>query len=296
MRLLITDLDNTLYDWVTFFSKAFQGMVKELSTLLGVDREVLFDEFKVLHQFCGNSEQPFTALNLPSVQRRFPGASRQQLLQELDGPLHVFNRLRSQHLQLYDSVHETLEVLSAAGVTIVGHTEATAENAFFRLQKLEIGQFFRRLYVLESDYEGHPDPARAALLSPPERFIETVPKSERKPNPVLLQDICRREEIDSEEAWYVGDSLTRDVGMARMAGLTSVWARYGTHYDRELWKVLVRITHWSSEDVAREEALRKQFENVQPDYVIDSFQEILSLRSPSSESRWLPAVKAAQGL
>jgi phosphoglycolate phosphatase-like HAD superfamily hydrolase len=294
MRLLITDLDNTLYDWVTFFSRSFLGMVEELSILLGVDRESLFDEFKVLHQFCGNSEQPFTALNLPSVRRRFPGVSRQQLLQELDGPLHAFNRLRSQHLQLYDSVEETLEILSAAGVTIVGHTESTAENAFFRLQKLEIAHFFRRLYVLESDYEGHPDPARAALLSPPQGFIETVPRSERKPNPVLLQDICRREGTDPEDAWYVGDSLTRDMSMARMAGITSVWARYGTLYDRELWKVLVRITHWSSEDVAREEALKKQFENVQPDFVIDSFEEILSL--PGLSAEWPPAVRAVQGL
>lgn len=293
MRLLITDLDNTLYDWVTFFSKSFQGMVEELSALLEVDRESLYDEFKVLHQFCGNSEQPFTALNLPSVRRRFPGASRQQLLQELDGPLHAFNRLRNQHLQLYPFVKETLEILSAARVTIVGHTESIAENTFFRLQKLEIAHFFQRLYVLESEYEGHPDPERAALLSPPEGFIEAVPKAERKPNPALLQDICRREGVVPEDAWYVGDSLTRDMSMARMAGVTSAWARYGTRYDREAWKVLVRVTHWSPEDVAREEALKKQFENVQPDFVIDSFQEILSLPDLSSESRW---PRAAQGL
>lgn len=290
MRLLITDLDNTLYDWVTFFVKAFQGMVDQLSILLGVDREQILDEFKALHQLYGSSEQPFTALELPSVKSKFPGASRQQLLRELDGPLHAFNRLRSQHLRLYNSVDETLRVLSRSGVTIVGHTESSAENAFFRLQKLGIVACFRRLYVLESSYPGHPDPERAALLSPPDKLIETVPRSERKPNPALLRDICQREGVDPRDAWYVGDSLTRDMSMARMAGVTAVWARYGTDYDRELWKILVQVTHWSPEDVAREAELRKQFEHVQPDFVIDSFREILTLPNLlPGESRWRPA-------
>ena len=277
MRLLITDLDNTLYDWVTFFVKAFQGMVDELSILLGVDQEQLLTEFKALHQLCGSSEQPFTALDLPSVRKKFPGASRQHLLRELDKPLHAFNRLRKQHLRLYDCVAETLQVLCRSGVTVVGHTESSAENAFFRLQKLGIAGYFQRLYVLESSYPGHPDPERAALLSPPDEFIETVPRSEKKPNPALLLDICRQERVDPEDSWYVGDSLTRDISMARMAGVTAVWARYGTQYDRELWNILVKVTHWSPEDVAREAELRKQFEHVQPDYVIDSFNEILSI-------------------
>ncbi len=277
MRLLITDLDNTLYDWVTFFAKAFDGMVNELSSLLTVDRESLLDEFKSVHEKCGSSEQPFMALELPSVRKRFPHASRQQLLRELDRPFHVFNSLRNQHLRLYDSVSETLSALCRAGVTVVGHTESSAENAWFRLEKLDISRYFHRLYVLESQYEGHPDPARAALLGPPPGFVETVPRSERKPNPALLRDICHRMGASLERSWYVGDSLIRDMSMARMAGTTSVWARYGTCYDRELWKILVRVTHWSPEDVAREDALRKQFEHVQPDFIIDSFQELLSL-------------------
>lgn len=48
--LLIADLDNTLYDWVTFFARAFSAMVDELETLLTIDRERLLDEFKVVHQ------------------------------------------------------------------------------------------------------------------------------------------------------------------------------------------------------------------------------------------------------
>lgn len=277
MTLLITDLDNTLYDWVTFFATSFQGMVRELSCLLEVEPEKLLDEFKSLHQQYGTSEQPFTALELPSVRLKFGNATRRQLLQELDRPLHVFNSLRKKHLRLYDSVTETLSRLREAGVVLVGHTESMAENALFRLQKLGIDSYFKHLYVLESNYPGHPDPERAEQLAPPLGYIRCVPRSERKPNPELLRDICYREGVSPRDAFYVGDSLTRDMSMAKAAGVTAIWARYGTRYDSGLWKILVRVTHWTDEDVAREEDLRRQFGQVEPDFVIGRFEEVLEI-------------------
>ena len=69
MKMLITDLDNTLYDWVTFFSKAFKAMVKELSAIVDTAEDQLLDEFKALHQHYNNTEQPFTILELPSVKK-----------------------------------------------------------------------------------------------------------------------------------------------------------------------------------------------------------------------------------
>ena len=43
IKLLVTDLDNTLYDWVGFFAKAFRAMVEVAVPILGVDREALLD-------------------------------------------------------------------------------------------------------------------------------------------------------------------------------------------------------------------------------------------------------------
>jgi phosphoglycolate phosphatase len=277
MTLLITDLDNTLYDWVVFFSTAFQGMVEDLSLLLDFDKERLLDEFKVLHQQYGSSEQPFTVLDLPAVREKFGDVSRHQLMKLLDRPLHVFNSLRNKNLQLYNSVAETLDILQGEGVTLVGHTESTAENSLFRLQKLGIMHRFKHLYVLDSDYCGHPDPQRASALIPPPGLLRPVPRSERKPNPELLRDICLREGVRPQDTYYIGDSLTRDISMAKAAGVTAVWARYGTRYDRKLWEILVRVTHWTAEDVVREEELRKGYERIKPDFTIESFDEILEI-------------------
>jgi FMN phosphatase YigB (HAD superfamily) len=281
--VLITDLDNTLYDWVTYFAVSFEAMLSPLTHLLGVSKEQLIQEFKELHQHYGTSEQPFIALELPSVRAHFQGLGRAALLQKLDEPLHAFNRARKETLRLYPGVAETLAALVASGVTVVGHTEAPTVNAYYRVQLLGIDRYFRRLYVRSSAWEGHPIPEREVALHPPSDLVREVPKSERKPNPTLLQDICEREGFSTGDAWYVGDSLVRDISMAKMAGVRAIWARYGTDYDPRMWSLLVRITHWTDEDVSREEELRNRFDRVKPDYVLDSFSELLDIINTSDD-------------
>lgn len=273
-KLVITDLDNTLYDWVSFYAESFGAMVNALSRELAVDRERLLDEFKSLHQARGDSEYPFAALELPSVVARFPGATRQELARRLDRPFREFNSVRHARLRLYDGVLDTLAWFADRGIVVVGHTEAMVVNAIYRLRHLKILPYFRRLYALEGHIDPHPSPDRQSLHIPPDGLVDVVPRSERKPNPRLLLDICARHEVSPKGACYVGDSLTRDISMAKEAGVTAVWARYGTSYDRRHWDTLVRITHWTPADVEREAVLRRRAAGVQPDHIIDAFGDL----------------------
>jgi FMN phosphatase YigB (HAD superfamily) len=275
-KLLITDLDNTLYDWVTFFTASFRNMVSELTSVLDTSEDVLLDEFKSIHQRYGNSEQPFAVLELPSVQRKFGDLSREELVRKLDPALHRFNSTRKQTLVLYDGVAETLSAIRAAGTTIVGHTEAILANSYWRLRMLAIDGNFDRLYTLEGKDAIHVA-ADSRWVDPPTGFVVVVPRDERKPNPRLLFDICRREGVEPRNAYYVGDSLVRDIAMAKDAGVTAVWARYGTKYDPEHWPYLVRVTHWTDEDVKREKDLKNKYGGVTPDYAIDSFAQLKNI-------------------
>lgn len=280
MRLLITDLDNTLYDWVTYFAHSFRAMVEELAVTLDVAEATLLNEFKAVHQHYGNSEHPFAMFELPSVRHRFPNSSREELLYELESSLAAFRASREKHLQLYEGVHDTLKAVAEEGTIIVAHTEAVSIHAYYRLMRLDILKYFKHIYALEGFLEPHPNPSRAAELMPPPSLIEIIPRDERKPNPKLLQDICRREGIRESDACYVGDSLSRDVSMAKTAGVTAVWARYGTRYEPSLWDILVRVTHWTDEDVAREAELRNLYSDIQPDYTIDRFVDLLDVLRP----------------
>ena len=278
MRLLITDLDNTLYDWVSYFAPSFQAMVRELSLLVSIDEETLKDEFKAVHQLHGSSEYPFAILELPSVRAHFRSASRSQIFDHLSKPLDAFNQSRKKHLSLYPSVLETLQYVQSLNIPVVGHTESIAELAFHRLKILGILPFFTHLYALDGSLEPHPDPERdAEALRLPPGLVTFVPRDERKPNPALLRDICSKEGGSISETVYVGDSLTRDVAMAKNAGVMAVWAKYGTRYPPNLWAEIVRVTHWTEDDVRRETGLRKLYRNIRPDLTIDSFSEIITL-------------------
>lgn len=276
MKLVITDLDNTLYDWVTYFSLSFRAMAERLSALLNTPLDKLLGEFKAVHQKHHNSEHPFALLEIATVRERFGDLPPSQLKSVLDDALHEFNRQRRATLHLYPGVMDTLNALRAQEVVLVAHTEAVVANAYFRMRLLGIAELFKHLYAIEGSVTPHPIPDRGQALAPPPGLLRVVPRSERKPNPRLLLDICARENVDPKDAIYVGDSLTRDMSMAKAAGVRAVWAKYGTEYDRELWDLLVRITHWSDEDVQREEDLRKRFSEVTPDVTIESFSELLA--------------------
>jgi phosphoglycolate phosphatase len=197
-------------------------------------------------------------------------------LKKIDRALYRFNTVRKHTLTLYHGAAETLAELQRSGVKIVGHTEAVLANSYWRLRALGIEKYFTRLYTLEGRAAIHISP-ESRWTDPPEGFVTVVPRDERKPNPRLLRDICKHEGAELISAYYLGDSLVRDVAMAKQAGMTSIWARYGTRYDPECWKYLVKITHWSDDDVRREKDLKVRYGNVIPDYAIDSFSELKTI-------------------
>jgi phosphoglycolate phosphatase len=106
-------------------------------------------------------------------------------------------------------------------------------------------------------------------------FLRILPPEDRKPNPKTLLDITRDFEIPPTEAVYVGDSMIRDVYMARRAGVHAAWARYGTEYDRSLWDTLTNVTHWKYDDVQRESELRSAAGGVVPDVELKGFADLL---------------------
>jgi len=105
-------------------------------------------------------------------------------------------------------------------------------------------------------------------------FLHVLPSDHRKPDPNVIGDIIQDYRVTPEETLYVGDSITKDIMMAKSAGIRSAWARYGTKFDRALWEKLVRITHWTESDVKREEVLRSLSKEVAADVNLDSFMEL----------------------
>lgn len=285
-KLLVCDLDNTLYDWVGYFVPAFYAMVDEVVRVTGCDKEQLLDEFRAVHRHHHDSEHPFALLETPTILRLYTGLTRQETAEKLDSAFHAFNSSRKKNLQLYPGVRESMEALSRAGCVLIAHTESKLYSALDRLTRLDLGDYFKRIYCRERPQSQHPDVAAGErwLSKTPLHKVTELSHHQRKPDPDVLMEICRVEGVSPADAAYVGDSMARDILMAKTANVFAIWAKYGGHRQDQYQK-LVRVTHWTDDDVEREKSLRVQAETIQPDAVLQlSFSEILGALVPPARS------------
>jgi phosphoglycolate phosphatase-like HAD superfamily hydrolase len=277
-KLLVCDLDNTLYDWVSYFVPSFYAMVDRAVEITGCDRNKLLDDFRVVHQKYHDSEQPFALLETQTVTRMFADAQREDVVQKLDPAFHAFNSERKQNLRLHSGVRETLTVLSRYGVKLVAHTESKLYGAADRLDRLGLFEFFSRVYCRERSVSLRPQehaPANWLDRFPMEKITE-LSLHQTKPNPTVLLEICAAENVAPHDAVYIGDSIARDVLMAKRAGVFAVWAAYGAEHSPDMYEKLVRISHWTPEEVGRERQLREEAKAINPDLIAHRvFAEVL---------------------
>lgn len=163
------------------------------------------------------------------------------------------------------------EELAAKGVSIVAYTDARAVNSVDRIDKLGLKPFIKRIHAPDQRLSSSGDPVF-------DNHVNVLPPEDRKPNPKTLRDICEQLNVDHRSALYLGDSLVRDVFMAKSAGVVSAWARYGVAIDPDLWERLVRVTHWTEADVEREKELRENARlDTEPDLTLEGISELLDM-------------------
>jgi phosphoglycolate phosphatase len=287
IELLVCDLDNTLYDWVSYFVPSFYAMIDVAVQITGIDREQLLDDMRVVHQRHQDSEQPYALLEAKAVQERYAGLSLPEVAKALDPAFHAFNSARKRNLKLHDGVIETLGWLQARGIILVAHTEAKLHGALGRLRRLGLLPYFRRIYCREGSETLRPDLTTSGKWFS-DLSLENVREllhHQSKPNPRVLLEICADEGIHARDSAYVGDSMARDMLMAKRAEVFAIWAAYGVQHDRKLYDNLVRITHWTENEVATEIRLRSEAASIKPDYIArSSFREVIKALEVARES------------
>jgi FMN phosphatase YigB (HAD superfamily) len=272
---LITDFDNTLYDWFHMWHQSFSAMLAEIVRISGVSEDVLIPQIRSLHQKYRTSEYAFLIEELPALRQAYPG---QDIPAIFDNAVHAYRKARKASLALYDGVMPTLARLRATGVLIVVYTESLAYYTNFRVRRLELDDMIDFLYSPqdhEIPAELRKPSARSlnaeenVLLHVQHRFI---PKGVIKPNPEVLLDIIGEIKRAPDECIYLGDSLMKDVAMAQDAGVTDVLAEYGGVQHREEYELLRKVSHWTDEDVKREQTTSRR--TIEPSHVIAQFSDI----------------------
>jgi FMN phosphatase YigB (HAD superfamily) len=279
VSLIVTDLDNTLFDWVGVWHASFSALLNGISTISGIPTETLIPEIRQIHQFYGTSEYAFLIEEIPALKQKY---SPDNLLDRFAGPIEAFREARRSKLTLYAGVMETLTKLRDLGCLIVGYTESMAFYTNYRLRRLDLDLVLDFLFS-PPDHElpagVTPDQIRRY---PPNTYTarhtvhRQTPIGELKPNPALLLDIVHEVQGDISTTLYIGDSLMKDVSMAQRANIRDVWAKYGTAQSRPEYKLLRDVTHWSTEQVEYEKKLTEL--HVRPTFTLDkSFDQLLEL-------------------
>lgn len=277
-KLLITDVDNTLLDWQGLWYECFSAMSRKALEISGLDSEVFYAECSQLHQHHGTSEYAFVLTELPSLKKLYGENVLNVMLPAID----VFREARRKHLKLYSGVDTALDTLKSAGVVIAAFTESKAFYTNYRFRKLGLDEKIDFLYS-PIDHALPKDAISGRKYSPETYELKNTehrftPEGECKPNPHILLSIIEGLSFDVEDTVYVGDNLLKDVFMAQQAKVTDVHAAYGAaQHKAEEYDLLKKVTHWTPEMVAREQAALKPGVVTPTHTLSSSFEEIVKI-------------------
>lgn len=276
VSLIVTDMDNTLFDWVHMWYTAFSALLDQLVKSSGIPQSVLESEIQSVFQKHGTTEYSFLIEEIPSLVSKHPGEDLNTIYVDA---IDAYRSARRSTLMLYPGVLETMHQLKLIGCKIVAFTESMEFYSMIRIKKLGLDGLLNYVYSPPDHFtprniKRYYDDDYYKLASTSHRFLE---EGEKKPNPKLLLDIINDQDINGqrEQTIYIGDSLMKDITMAQDAGVIDVYAKYGVAQNTEAYELLRRVTHWTQEDVDREKMILRN-RAVKPTYVLEkSFGQIL---------------------
>lgn len=291
-KLIVLDIDNTVFNWIEYYTASFEAMLSTVSRLTGLPLEPLFGEARNVFEREGSIEYPFLIQELPSVVA-FYGSDVSRILREAVEPgRRAFNEMAATHLVPYPGVVETLATLrrEQSALPIVALTDAPRYVAMWKLNKLGLLRFFDAVYGLP-DPRIPIDPTSQTVKVDPEILVKHLQKSNfdfagrirvlpddyEKPGVRGLKTVLMDYEMEARmgDVLWVGDNLRKDVGLGRRLGVHTGWARYGTLISAPARELLLKFSPLTN--VAKNAALDPQHEeSPRADFELDSFAALLT--------------------
>lgn len=275
---LITDLDNTLFDWVDLWYRCFSAMLDQIVSISNVPKDTLLPEISTVHQRHGTSEYSFLIDELPSLKPMLDG---RPAIEVFGAAIEAYREQRQRHLTLFDTVADTLLKIKGRGALIIGYTESMAFYSNYRVRRLGLDGVLDHIFCPEDHILPSSIDTSSIRKYPAEHYKfrystqKFTPKGSKKPDKEVLNAIILAHNLKKEECVYVGDNLMKDVAMAVECGVDAVWAKYGQAHKRAEYKLLQEVTHWTPEEVANEQRI-KENKDVHPNCILEvSYSQIL---------------------
>jgi FMN phosphatase YigB (HAD superfamily) len=255
---IILDFDNTLYDWVAQWYASFMPLLEEVHKISGVSLELLKSEIRKVHQRHHTSEYSFLIQELDILRDGSP----EDTIRKFAPAIAKSREGRENNLRLYPGVMETLQQLKNEGRTLAVFTESQTFYTVMRFKKLKLEGVIDYLFTSEDHETPNDELLKTVRAHPPEYYEiratkhRSVGRGRVKPDPHILDEIVTEVGATKASAIYVGDSLYKDVAMAKDAGVFGVWAEYGEARGQPGYDLLREVSHWTQEDVEKDRLLK----------------------------------------
>lgn len=299
-RLLVLDIDNTVFDWVAYYVNAFSALLDKVSQITGIPEAQLASEAQAVFTKHRSIEYPFVIQEMPSVLA--------YVKDDIDTLLHTcvepgriaFNDAAQSALKPYDGVASTLEKFRASypHAPVVALTDAPRYVAMWKLNKLGLLSYFDAVYGLPdptipvNEQQNRPMVHQEILLKHLKRQsfdfngkIRVLPEEYEKPGTkglrmVLLDYDLLDKSTPHDQVIWLGDNLRKDVGLGLSLGVTTGWARYGTAIDPAVKQRLFAFSPLENvhKNVALDPASQQ---SPKPHFTLDSFNDLLQHLEPA---------------
>jgi FMN phosphatase YigB (HAD superfamily) len=279
ISLFVTDVDNTLYDWVHIWFCSFDALLSSTSEISGVSRSLLEEQIRAVHQRVGTSEYFHLLQELPILRQVHGTTDYMDLYRPA---IAAFRDARASSMRVYPGVLETLARIRDSGVPVVAYTESAAFYTSLRFRWLELDGLVDVLYS-PADHDHPPGlDLREIRQFPDEHYSlnktehRHTPAGHLKPDPAVLKAIVQEFGSSPESTLYIGDSLPKDVAMAQAVAVNDAFAAYGSAQHRPEYELLRRVSHWTNQDIDRERSMLKR-PAVTPSVTLSRFSELPEL-------------------
>jgi len=240
IKLVVTDMDGTLYSWVDYIVPAVEALVQSVCLTTGSPKLRVVQALKEVYARYESNEYPF-ALQESSLYRDFNdfGSFDQLVIQPAKD---AFSNARSRYLKPFPRVVQTLEELQARKIPVVALTDAPRNPAVARVKHMGLEPLLQGLYTMPgfafpSSGQGevlvNPRIAQREAAGHYRSALKVVELEHEKPDPRGLLRICADFGVAPEQVLVIGDSRHKDVGVARQVGARALWAEYGTYVSLE---------------------------------------------------------------
>lgn len=197
---LIFDVDDTMYDLMWPFQKAFE---KVLADKTDVGCEALFSRSRVFSDIILEKEKAGEIRSEDAFYQRMKLTCEDAgftITREESADFEQEYRSYQTRIELFDFMKEILDICREKQTPIALLTNGNRKNQGRKLSVLGLEQWFQEDRMFISGEIGHHKPDVRAFLKIQEQL-----------------------ELPAEETWYIGDSYENDVVGAHNAGWHTIW-------------------------------------------------------------------------